>query len=139
MKATTGTRRSLRAPLLLAACLGLAASTSGCIIDDSGSCDPTIFVPWSLERNLAPVTCASAGAFYVEAFVNSQAFEVDCLAAQTLGTAAIPVAGAGDYTIVMSLLDANRLDVVPPTPAMTVRLQSACGSLTTDEAVFEIP
>jgi len=56
-----------------------------------------------------------------------------------LGTAAIPVAGAGDYTIVMSLLDANRLDVVPATPAMTVRLSSGCGVLTTDEAVFEIP
>jgi hypothetical protein len=101
MKATTGTRWSLRAPLMLAAFLGLAASASGCIIEsDPGPCLPNIYIPWSLERSAtgAPVTCASAGAYTVEGFVNSQAYVDDCLAGQTLGTLTIPAAGPGSYT-----------------------------------------
>ena len=140
MKATTGTRRSLRAPLMLAAFLGLATSAAGCIIDsDSGVCAPDIFVPWSLERGGLPVTCASAGAFFVEAFVNTQAFEVDCAAGQTFGTMQVPAAGPGTYTIVVSLLDGNRLDVVPQTPPIDITIPSSCADVSTPEAVFEIP
>jgi hypothetical protein len=142
MKATTGTRWSLRAPLMLAAFLGLAASASGCIIDsDPGPCLPNIYIPWSLERSGtgAPVTCGSAGAYYVEGFVNTQAYEDDCLAGQTLGTLTIPAAGPGNYTIVVSLLDAARYDVVPPTPPLPVTIPNSCASITTDEAVFLIP
>jgi hypothetical protein len=144
MKATNGTRRSLRAPLLLAACLGLATSASGCIIDsnDGGPCLPSIFVPWALVRagTDVPVTCATAGAFTVEAFVNTQPYVVDCLAGQTFGTMEIPVAGPGNYTIVVSLLDANDNDVVPPTPPLTETVPNSCQSITTRyDAVFEIP
>jgi hypothetical protein len=143
MKATTGTRRSLRAPLLLAAFLGLATSASGCIIesDGGGACLPDIFIPWSLEDATtgALVTCATAGAYTVEAFVNTQAYEVPCAAAQTLGTMTIPAAGPGNYTIVVSLLDNFDYDVVPPTPPLNVVVPNTCQSITTDEAVFKIP
>ena len=142
MKATNGTRRSLRAPLLLAAFLGLATSASGCIIDSDDPCLPSIFVPWELVQagTDVPVTCGFAGAFYVEAFVNTQAYEVPCLAGQTFGTMEIPAAAPGNYTIVVSLLDANRLDVVPSTPPLTVTVPNSCASITTPyDAVFEIP
>jgi hypothetical protein len=143
MKATTGTRRSLRAPLLLAAFLGLATSASGCIIDSDGggACLPNIYIPWALERSGTgqPVTCATAGAYYIEGFVNTQPYEDTCLAGQTLGTLTIPAGGPGNYTIVVSLLDAARYDVVPPTPPLTVTIPNSCASITTDEAVFLIP
>ena len=143
MKPSIGTRRSLRAPLMLAACLGLATSASGCIIEsDGGACLPSIFVPWALVQagTTTPVTCATAGAFFVESFVNTQAYEVDCLSAQTGGVMEIPAAGPGSYNIVVSLLDANRLDVVPPTPPLTVVVPNSCADVTTPgDAVFDIP
>lgn len=142
MKATTETRRSLRAPLLLVACLGLATSASGCIIDSDTPCRPNIYIPWALvnAQTDQPVTCATAGAFYIEAFVNSQAYEDDCLAGQTLGEMIIPAAGPGNYNIVVSLLDANRLEVVPSTPPLTETIPNSCQSITTRyDAVFEIP
>ena len=139
MKATTETRRSMRAPLLLAAFLGLATSASGCIIDSDTPCDPRIDIPWALERGGFPVTCATAGAYTVEAFVTDRAYVVDCNAAQTLGTMSVPVLGVGSYNVVMSLLDINDNDLVPPTPPLQVNVPSACAVVTTPEAVFEIP
>jgi hypothetical protein len=145
MKATTGTRRSLRAPLLLAAFLGLATSASGCIIESDsgpGPCLPNIYIPWALVRagTDQPVTCATAGAYYIEAFVTDRAYEDPCLAGQTVGTMTIPAAGPGSYNIVVSLLDVNRLDVVPPTPPLTVVIPNNCADVTTPyDAVFDIP
>ena len=142
MKAMNGTRRSLRAPLLLAAFLGLATSASGCIIDSDDPCLPSIFVPWALVQagTDVPVTCAAAGAVTVEAFVNTQAYEVPCLPAQTFGTMEIPAAGPGTYNIVVSLLDINDNDVVPPTPPLVETVPNSCASITTRyDAVFDIP
>jgi hypothetical protein len=117
-----------------AACANLAA----CLAPPP--CLPSIFLPWVLQSsNGTPVTCGQAGAFYVEAFVNTQAYETDCLAGQTLGTMEIPAAGPGSYRIVVSLLDSNRLDVVPPTPALTVSIPQTCADVTTLEAVFILP
>jgi hypothetical protein len=64
---------------------------------------------------------------------------VDCNAAPTFGTMSVPVAGAGNYSVVVSLLNGSRLDVVPPTPPLPVNVPTACGVVTTYEAVFEIP
>ena len=142
MKATNGTRRSLRAPLMLAAVLGLATSASGCIIDSDDPCLPSIFVPWALVQagTDIPVTCATAGAVTVEAFVNTRAYVVDCLPAQTFGTMEIPAAGPGTYNIVVSLLDVNDNDVVPPTPPLVETVPNSCASITTRyDAVFDIP
>ena len=103
-------------------------------------CLPSIVVPWGIESGSGtPVSCAAAGAFYVEAFVNTQAYEVDCLGGQTFGTMEIPAAGPGNYSVVMSLLDSNRLDVVPPTPPLTVTIPQSCADVTTIEAVFVVP
>jgi len=142
MKAKNGNRWSLRAPLLLAAFLGLATSASGCIIDSDSPCLPSIFVPWALVQagTDVPVTCGTAGAYFVESFVNTQAYEVNCLAGQTFGTMEIPAAAPGSYTIVVSLLDANHNDVVPPTPPLTVVVPNSCADVTTPyDAVFDIP
>jgi hypothetical protein len=113
----------------LAACLALAPP-----------CVPSIFVPWSIESATGtPVSCAVAGASYVEALVNTYPYETDCLAAQTGGTLEIPAAGPGSYNLVVSLLDINRLDVVAPTPTLPVTIQQTCADVTTPEAVFRLP
>ena len=143
MKATTGTRRSLRAPLLIAAFAGLAATASGCIIDSDPPCDPRIFIPWALEiagtNPPVPITCFEAGVSFIGADVNAYPYEVNCPANFSAGTMTIPVGGAGSYTIVVAALDAAGNPVVAPTPSMTVNLPTACGTLQTDEAVFLIP
>jgi hypothetical protein len=143
MKATTGTRRSLRAPLLIAAFAGLAATASGCIIDSDPPCDPRIFIPWALEiagtNPPVPITCYEAGVRYIGADVNGYPYEVDCPANFSAGTMTIPVGGAGSYTIVVAALDPARVQVVAPTPALTQNLGTACGTATTPEAVFAIP
>ena len=52
----------------------------------------------------------------------------------------IPAAGPGSYTIVVSLLDINHNDVVPPTPPLTVVVPNTCGDTPTPyDAVFDIP
>ena len=117
-----------------AACANLAA----CLAPPS--CRPSIFLPWAIaSSNGTPVTCGQAGAFFVEAFVNTQAYEVDCLPGQTRDTMDIPVAGPGSYTIVVSLLDISRFDVVPPTPPLPVIIPQTCADVTTPEAVFAVP
>lgn len=103
-------------------------------------CLPSIVVPWVLERNTGtPVTCVMAGAFYVELSVNTQAYEAPCGGTQTMGTMQVPVAGPGNYTLVVSLLDSARVDVVPPTPPLTVTVPQSCADVTTIEAVFTLP
>jgi hypothetical protein len=117
-----------------AACANLAACLG------PPSCHPSIYLPWVIESsNGTPVSCGQAGVFYVEALVNTQAYEVDCQAGQTLGTMSIPVAGPGSYTIVVSLLDIDRVDVVAPTPPLTVSIPQTCADVTTIEAVFVLP
>jgi len=64
MKANGGTRRSLRAPMLLAAAAGIALSASGCIIDSSNDgCSPDLTISWLITSNIdqAALTCYEAG------------------------------------------------------------------------------
>jgi hypothetical protein len=67
MKANGGTRKSLRAPVLLAAAAGIALSASGCIIDSSsnGGCSPDLTISWRILGDLTnpptAITCAEAG------------------------------------------------------------------------------
>jgi len=53
-----------------------------------------------------------AGAFFVQAVVNTQPYETDCLSSQTLGTLEIPAAGPGTYNVAVSLLDSVRSGAV---------------------------
>jgi hypothetical protein len=115
------------------ACANLAACAGA-------TCLPRIYIPWALESAAgAPVTCGTAGARYVGATVNTQPFEVDCPASLTQGTMSVSAAGPGSYTIVVSLLDSLRADVVPPTPPLTATVATSCADVTTLEAVFVIP
>jgi len=65
MKATTGFLGSRRAPLLLAAMVGLALSGSGCIIDGGSYapvCTPDLTISWRiLSAGNVPITCSQAG------------------------------------------------------------------------------
>ena len=78
------TRRFAKSPLLLAAALGLLATTSGCIIDGSdnnggGTCLPDLYVNWQVVDAFdTPITCAAAGAGWVQAMVNGVTNQVVC-------------------------------------------------------------
>jgi hypothetical protein len=85
------TRRFAKSPLLLAAALGLLATTSGCIIDGSdnnggGTCVPDLYVYWSLVDAFdTPVTCAAAQAGWVRGTVGGINDEVPCPSTSSVG------------------------------------------------------
>ena len=71
------TTQSRLGTLAILAAVGLAATVSGCVIDDSnpsysGNCTPTdIYVDWQLlDVNGTPITCAAAGVATMQATVN---------------------------------------------------------------------
>ena len=111
MKANGGTRRSLRAPLLLAAVAGLALSASGCIIDSSD--DPGCVlsrpdVSWQIVEQpvdgRSAVDAARAGGRgrHRRSTGRSRltAFDVPCPASQTSGLVVIRLRCTGTYTVV---------------------------------------
>ena len=112
MKANGGTRRSLRAPMLLAAAAGLALSASGCIIDSSNDgCSPDLTISWLLTSNIDgfAITCAEAGnADTVTAWIdggglgtNLTAYPSPCPANSDSGSfvALLPTTGTYDITV----------------------------------------
>ena len=114
MKATTGNRKSLRAPLLLAAlCWGSRRRRSGCIIEvgPRSSVTPASDVPWPLERKsrAAARDLRQRGRVHCRGFrQRGRRFEVDCLAAQTLGHRGDPAGRRGRlHHRDVSLLDAS--------------------------------
>jgi len=113
MKANGGTRKSLRAPVLLAAAAGIALSASGCIIDSSSNngCSPDLTISWLITSNLdlAALTCAEAGnADTVTAWIdggglgtNLTAYRSACPANLDSGSfvALLPTTGTYDITV----------------------------------------
>ena len=76
---------------VLAAAAGLAVSASGCVIQTSSSpgCIPDLSIPWDIVRQSNPstlLTCAQAGASWVQANVNGRILNQPCPANATSGT-----------------------------------------------------
>jgi len=129
MKANGGTRRSLRAPMLLAAAAGIALSASGCIIDSSSNngCSPDLTVSWFLTSNIDgfPITCAEAGgADTVTAWIdggglgaNLTAYPSPCPGSSDSGSFIALLPTTGTYDITVELTAAGTL--LSETPILT--------------------
>ena len=92
------TTQSRLGTLAILAAVGLAATVSGCVIDDSnpsysGNCTPTdIYVDWQLlDVNGTPITCAAAGVATMQATVNGVPWSQTCPPADSFGTYTVSV------------------------------------------------
>jgi hypothetical protein len=116
MKANGGTRRSVRAPMLLAAAAGLALSASGCIIDSSSNnngCLPDLTVSWRIVSAIdgAILSCYEAGnADTVTAVIdggglgtNLTEFTGPCPASSTQGSFVAQLPTTGSYNVSLEL------------------------------------
>jgi len=113
MKATRGTLKSLRGPVLLAAMAGLAVSASGCVIDSSTSppaCSPDLFINWRIVENVsnAILTCDQVPASTIEVNVSGSVTDFACPGGASQGQ--IPITNlsvTGTYTVMVTLLDSG--------------------------------
>jgi len=128
MKANGGTRKSLRAPVLLAAAAGIALSASGCIIDSSNDgCQPDLTISWLLTSNVDgfAITCAEAGnADTVTAWIdggglgtNLTAYRSACPANSDSGSFVALLPTTGTYDITLELTAGSTL--LSETPILT--------------------
>ena len=106
---TTESRLGTLAVLAVAA--GLAATVSGCVIDDSspgtgGVCAPDLLVDWQLvDSNNTPITCAAAGVATVQATVNGTPWSQTCLPNESFDSIDVPLASTGTYTVSVDAFD----------------------------------
>lgn len=114
MKSNGGTRRALRAPMLLAAAAGLALSASGCIIDSSNDgCSPDLTISWRLVSAVdgAILSCYEAGnADTVTAWIDGGGlgatpapFDSPCPASSTQGSFTAFLPATGTYNVSLEL------------------------------------
>ena len=147
MKATRGTRRSLRAPVLFVAVAGLvlSVSVSGCIIESSDNtvCTPDLTIPWSIRSNLdgAILTCAEAGnADTVTAWIDGgglaalTAFTSVCPASSTQGSILALLPTSGSYNISVELSFGTLL--LSETPVLVGQPVNCSGNSRTETAEF---
>jgi hypothetical protein len=109
MTTKSTTKARLGTLTVLAAAVGLGASVSGCVIQDSssGNCAPDLLVDWQLvDTSNAAITCAAAGVATVQATVNGTAWSQTCLPNDSFGTIDVPLGGIGSYTISVDAFDA---------------------------------
>jgi hypothetical protein len=118
---------------ILAAAAGLAATVSGCVIDDSGStgsnCGPTdLLVDWQLlDTSGTPITCAAAGVTTVQALVNGTAWSQTCISTESQDTIDVPISAFGHYTVSVDAFDAS--GTAKEQQQQTIDLQVvACGA-----------
>jgi hypothetical protein len=108
------TTQSRLGTLAILAAVGLAATVSGCVIDDSnpsysGNCTPTdIYVDWQLlDVNGTPITCAAAGVATMQATVNGVPWSQTCPPADSFGTIDAPITAFGTYTVSVDAFDST--------------------------------
>ena len=120
--------------LLLLGAVALAATASGCVIDNGTGCGggfgPDLFVDWQIQNSAgAPVTCAGAGAATVVVTVDKVNYPQTCVATQSGSSVDVPLQGSGTYDVTVSLYDATG-NSIAPAQSISVSV-SSCGSYST--------
>lgn len=120
--------------LFLLGAVALAATASGCVIDDGNGCGggfgPDLFVDWQIQNSAgAPVTCAGAGAATVVVTVDKVTYPQTCVADQSGSSVDVPLQGSGTYDVTVSLYDATG-NSIAPAQSISVSV-SSCGSYAT--------
>lgn len=127
--------------VLVAGAVALAVTTSGCIIDDTGSgygggCATSLFVDWQIQNSAgAPVTCAGAGAATVLVTVDTVNYQQTCPPSSSQGFYQVPIQGSGTYNITVGLFDAGGNSLAP---ALTTSLDSCYTNETPTPAVMVV-
>ncbi|HLK89789.1 MAG TPA: hypothetical protein VKZ18_07840 [Polyangia bacterium] len=137
---TNSIRAFVLGPAVLAAAVGLALTTAGCVVDTGPNygygvnCQSDLYVPWQIENPAGgPVTCDAAGAATVVIDVDGTKYPQTCPPALAYGSQDILLqANYATYDVTVNLYDqgGNAL-AVPQTVSVNVQ---SCGSYTTPGA-----
>lgn len=141
MKTTRGITRSLRAPMLLAAVLGLAFSASGCIIDSSSpgpTCSPDLYVNWRIVESgtNAILTCAEVPASTISVNVSGRVSDIVCQPGASSGQIPFYLDVTGTYTVMVTLLDGSTVLSQTGTNAIDVDCSGLTQTPVIDLVVF---
>jgi hypothetical protein len=128
MKTTNRLRPFVLGPVLFAAAVGLALTSSGCVVD---SCQPDLLVDWQIQTSTgAPVTCDGAGAATVVITIDGAEYRQPCPAGYSYGFQDILLqSNYAGYNVTVNLYDSTG-NKLAPEQTSTVNI-NACGSYQT--------
>jgi hypothetical protein len=119
MKTTNRVRPFVLGPVLLAAAVGLALTSSGCVVDtssDYGSgCQSILEVDWQIQNSAGGfVTCDAAGAATVVITIDGVNYPQMCQAGFSYGYKDIPLqSNYASYNVTVNLEDAGGIPLAP--------------------------
>jgi hypothetical protein len=132
MTTTSRTRSFGFTSILLLGAVALAATASGCVIDNGncGGAGSDLFVDWQIQNSAgAPVTCGGAGAATVVVTVDKVDYPQTCVSTRSSSSIDVPLQGSGTYDVTVSLYDATG-NSLAPSQSISVDVNS-CGSYAT--------
>ena len=121
---------------VFAGAVGLAVTTSGCVIDSGpdsgygGGCEPDLLVDWQIQTSTqAPVTCGGAGAATVVVTVGTSSTQLTCAPDKSEDSFDVLLLGQGMYNVTVGLFDAKGNSLAP---AQSISVDAnSCGSFYT--------
>jgi hypothetical protein len=134
---TNSIRAFVLGPVLCAAAVGLALTTSSCIGDPGSgyyydtNCQSDLYVPWQIQNPAgAAVTCGSAGAATVVIDINGSKYPQSCTSSLSYGSNDLLLpANNSTYDVTVSLYDADGNALAVP-QEVTIGV-GGCGSYQT--------
>ncbi|HEY4185133.1 MAG TPA: hypothetical protein VGP07_08700 [Polyangia bacterium] len=112
MKTTNRVRPFVLGPVLLAAAVGLALTSSGCVVDSgpdyNSGCQSDLWVDWQIQNSSGGlVTCDAAGAATVLITIDGAPYPQMCQAGFSFGKQDIPLqSNYASYDVTVNLEDA---------------------------------
>lgn len=133
---TNSIRAFVLGSALCAVAVGLALTTSGCIVGtDSGyygtSCQSALYIPWQIQNPAGgAVTCGAAGAATVVIDINGSKYPQNCTSSLSYGSDDLVLpSNNANYNVTVNLYDADGNPLAVP-QMVTVGI-GGCGSYTT--------
>jgi len=115
MKTTNRVRPFVLGPVLLAAAVVLALTSSGCVVDTSSDCQSILEVDWQIQNSAGGfVTCDAAGAATVVITIDGVNYPQMCQAGFSYGYKDIPLqSNYASYNVTVNLEDAGGIPLAP--------------------------